>query len=200
MTMENVIALIAATLVLISIPGPNAALIVANSLRVGLRAGFVTVFGTTLGVAIQLALVVLGMSALIEVAADLLQWIKWGGVAYLVYLGVQTWRAPADDLAAVQARPAIFWRACLIAAANPKTLLFNAAFLPQFVASGSTSVHLMLIAAIFLVVLLLGDLLWAIFAQAARPSLQKAAGLRNRVTGAFLILAGIGLASSRRNF
>ncbi len=197
--MENVIALIAATMVLVSIPGPNVALIVANSLRDGLRAGFVTVFGTTLGVAIQLALVVLGMSALIEIAADLLQWIKWGGVAYLVYLGVQTWRTPADDLAAVQAKPAIFWRACLIAAANPKTLLFNAAFLPQFVGSGATGNQLMLVATIFLIVLLLGDLLWAIFSQAARPLLQKAAGLRNRVTGAFLVFAGIALALSRRN-
>jgi len=197
--MENVIALIAATMVLVSIPGPNVALIVANSLRDGLRAGFVTVFGTTLGVAVQLASVVLGMSALIEIAADLLQWIKWGGVAYLIYLGVQTWRMPADDLAAVQAKPAIFWRACLIAAANPKTLLFNAAFLPQFVGPGATGLQLMLVATIFLIVLLLGDLLWAIFSQAARPLLQKAAGLRNRVTGAFLVLAGIGLAVSRRN-
>ena len=197
--MENTVALIAATLVLVSIPGPNAALIVANSLRDGLRAGFITVFGTTLGVAVQLALVVLGMSALIEIAADLLQWIKWGGVAYLVYLGVQTWRLPADDLAKVQASPAIFWRACLIAAANPKTLLFNAAFLPQFVAVDATSVQLMLVATVFLLVLLLGDLLWAVFAHAARPLLQKAAGLRNRVTGAFLVLAGIGLALSRRN-
>ena len=148
--MENTIALIAATLVLVSIPGPNAALIVANSLRDGLRAGFITVFGTTLGVAVQLALVVLGMSALIEIAADLLQWIKWGGVAYLIYLGVQTWRLPADDLAKVQASRAVFWRACLIAAANPKTLLFNAAFLPQFVAIDATSVQLMLVATVFL--------------------------------------------------
>ena len=197
--MENVIALVAATLVLVSIPGPNVALIVANSLRDGLSAGFVTVFGTTLGVAIQLALVVLGMSALLEIAAELLQWVKWVGVAYLIYLGVQTWRSPADDLAAVQAGPAIFWRACLIAAANPKTLLFNAAFLPQFVAADATNVQLLLVAIVFLLVLLLGDLLWAIFAHAARPLLQKAARLRNRVTGAFLVLAGIGLALSRRN-
>lgn len=197
--MENIIALMAATLVLVSIPGPNVALIVANSLRDGLRAGFITVFGTTLGVAVQLALVVLGMSALIEIAADLLQWVKWGGVAYLIYLGVQTWRSPADDLAKVQASPAIFWRACLIAAANPKTLLFNAAFLPQFVAADATHIQLMLVAMVFMLVLLLGDLLWAVFAHAARPLMQKTAGMRNRVTGAFLVLAGVGLALSRRN-
>ena len=94
----NILTLIVATLLLVSIPGPNAALIVANSLRDGLRSGFVTVFGTTLGVAMQLGLVVLGMAAVVELAADLLQWVKWAGVVYLVWLGVQTWRSPAYDL------------------------------------------------------------------------------------------------------
>ena len=196
--MENILLLVVATMVLVSIPGPNVALIVANSLQDGLRAGFVTVFGTTFGVAIQLALVVLGMAAVIEVAADLLQWIKWGGVAYLVWLGVRTWRLPASDLGAVQAQPAVFWRACVVAAANPKTLIFNAAFLPQFVGSSATTLQLAFIAAVFLVVLMIGDLLWALFANAVRPFLHKAAGLRNRVTGALLILAGIGLAVTRR--
>ena len=104
--MENILILVVATMVLVSIPGPNVALIVANSLQDGLRAGFVTVFGTTFGVAIQLALVVLGMAAVIEVAADLLQWIKWGGVLYLLWLGVKTWHLPASDLGAIQAQPA----------------------------------------------------------------------------------------------
>jgi threonine/homoserine/homoserine lactone efflux protein len=196
--MENILMLIAATIILVSIPGPNVALIVANSLQDGLRSGLVTVFGTTFGVAIQLALVILGMAAIIETAADFLQWIKWGGVLYLLWLGVKTWRLPASDLDAIQAQPAVFWRACVVAATNPKTLLFNAAFLPQFVGSGATTLQFAFISAVFLVVLLLGDLLWALFANAARPFLHKVAGVRNRVTGAFLILAGVGLALARR--
>jgi threonine/homoserine/homoserine lactone efflux protein len=196
--MENILMLVAATIILVSIPGPNVALIVANSLQDGLRSGLVTVFGTTFGVAIQLALVILGMAAIIETAADLLQWIKWGGVLYLLWLGVKTWRSPASDLDAIQAQPAVFWRACIVAATNPKTLLFNAAFLPQFVGSGATTLQFAFIAAVFLVVLMLGDVLWALFANAARPFLHKAAGVRNRVTGAFLVLAGVGLALSRR--
>ncbi len=194
----NILTLIAATLLLVSIPGPNAALIVANSLRDGLRSGFITVFGTTLGVAIQLGLVVIGMAAVIELAADLLQWVKWAGVAYLIWLGIKTWRTPADDLGVVSPQPAVFWRACLVAAVNPKTLLFNAAFLPQFVGQGTTTMQLTLVAGVFLSVLMLGDLLWALFADAARPLLRKVTGLRNRVSGAFLVLAGIGLALSRR--
>ena len=198
--MANLLALIAATAVLVMIPGPNAALIVANTLRYGLRMGCVTVFGTTLGVAIQLAAVVLGMAAIIELAAEALTWIRWAGVAYLVYLGIRTWNEPASDLNSVSAAPAIFWRGCMIAAINPKTLLFNAAFLPQFVvANGDASQQLAVVASAFLIVLLLGDLVWALGASSARRVLDRYSGARNRVTGGFLVAAGVGLALSRRS-
>jgi threonine/homoserine/homoserine lactone efflux protein len=89
---DKLIALSLATLILVAIPGPNVALIVANSVRWGFRAGATTVFGTTLGVAVQLAIVVLGMAALVELAADALSWVRWLGVAYLLWLGIKTWR------------------------------------------------------------------------------------------------------------
>ena len=196
---ENLLALGIATAVLVAIPGPNMALIVANSLRFGLREGAVTVFGTTLGVALQLGLVVLGLVAVIEFAAEVLTWIRWTGVAYLVYLGIRTWRRPADDLGSIDAKPAVFWRACMIAAINPKTLLFNAAFLPQFLPAGAGAGHCLMVAAVFLSVLLLGDLLWAASASSARQLLIHYGRLRNRLTGGFLVAAGIGLALSRRD-
>ena len=196
--MANLLALTVATAVLVIIPGPNVALIVANSLRYGVRIGAVTVLGTTLGVAVQLLLVVLGMAAIIELAADALTWIRWAGVAYLVWLGIRTWNEPADDLGKVVAAPAMFWRGCTVAAVNPKTLLFNAAFLPQFVASGGSAAgQLAIVAAVFLTVLLVGDMLWAMFAGGARGLLVTHAATRNRVTGGFLVAAGIGLALSR---
>ena len=68
--MTNVVALIAATVVLILIPGPNVALIVANSLRHGLKSGLITTLGTTAGIAIQLFLVIAGMAVVIEFAAS----------------------------------------------------------------------------------------------------------------------------------
>lgn len=195
---ENLLALSIATAVLVAIPGPNVALIVANSLRFGLRDGAVTVLGTTLGVALQLALVVLGMTALIEFAAGALAWVRWAGVAYLIYLGVRTWLQSAEDLGGIGPKPAVFWRACMIAASNPKTLLFSAAFLPQFLVTGAGAGQFLSIAAVFLTVLLLGDLLWAAFASSARRALIRFGRLRNRLTGAFLVAAGIGLALSRR--
>ena len=198
--MANLFALLAATTILVMIPGPNVALIVANSIRYGLRMGSITVLGTTVGVAIQLAVVVLGMAVIIELAANVLTWIRWVGVAYLIYLGVRTWNEPAEDLGKVTAAPAMFWRGCMIATLNPKTLLFNAAFLPQFVVDdGGVTGQLALIATVFLAVLFLGDMIWVATAASAKQLLDRYAGMRNRMTGGFLVAAGVGLALSRRS-
>ena len=197
--MANLIALAIATAILVAIPGPNVALIVANSIRYGFRAGATTALGVTGGNAIQLVLVVVGMAAVIEMAAEALTWIRWAGVAYLVYLGIRTWNAPADDLGAVQAKPAVFWRAVVIAAINPKTLLFIAAFLPQFVViDGGPAGHPVAVGALFLTVLLAGDIIWAATAHTARRLLDNFAQARNRITGGFLVAASIGLALARR--
>ena len=197
--MSGLLPLIVATAILVMIPGPNVALIVANSLKYGFRMGVHTVLGTTVGVGLQLALVVLGLAAIVEFAAEALLWIKWVGVAYLVYLGIRTWREPADDLSKIEAAPAMFWRGCLIAVLNPKTLLFNAAFIPQFVgAAEATAPQLAVVATVFLAVLFVGDVLWAAFASSARRVLSRYATMRNRLTGAFLTAAGVGLALSRR--
>jgi threonine/homoserine/homoserine lactone efflux protein len=197
--MEHLIALIAATLVLVMIPGPNVALIVANSLRRGTVFGLVTVAGTTLGVGLQLLLVVFGLSALIDAVAGVLTWIRWAGVAYLVWLGIQSWRTGADDLSDVQPqRDAAFRRGAMLAAVNPKTLIFNAAFLPQFVSpQGDPSAQLALTAAVFLTVLALGDAVWAAFAGLLRPAMLRFSRLRNRLSGGFFFAAGIGLAVAR---
>ncbi len=195
--MNTIGVLVLATAVLVVIPGPNVALIVANSLRYGIRMGVMTVFGTSVGVAAQLALVVIGLAAIVELAADVLTWIKWAGVVYLVWLGIRTWREPVADLQKVEAAPAMFWRGCMLAILNPKTLLFNAAFVPQFVGAGSTT-QFALVATVFIGVLFVGDVLWAVFANSARQLLGFNARWRNRVTGAFLAAAGIGLAFSRR--
>ena len=195
----SILSLIAATAVLVAIPGPNVALIVANSLRYGFRMGVATVIGTTVGVGLQLVLVVVGLAAIVVIAAEALTWIRWAGVAYLIYLGIRTWREPAGDLSQVEPAPTLFWRGCLIALLNPKTLLFNAAFIPQFVSSANpASAQLAVVAAVFLAVLFAGDVLWAAFASSARRYLDKYAVLRNRLTGAFLTAAGIGLALARR--
>jgi homoserine/homoserine lactone efflux protein len=200
--LENIVALVAATTILILIPGPNVALIVANSLRHGLKLGLIATLGTTAGIAIQLFVVMVGFAALVERVAGALTWIRWLGVAYLVYLGIRAWREPASDLSAIKPQSSghVFWNGVLLAIVNPKTLLFNAAFLPQFVSHASNpGGQLLLLSGIFLAVILCGDALWAVFAASARCGLNRYGHLRNRVTGGFLLGAGIGLALSRRD-
>jgi threonine/homoserine/homoserine lactone efflux protein len=194
----SLLTLVVATAILVLIPGPNVALIVANSLKYGLRMGVATVLGTTVGVGLQLVLVVFGLAALLVVAAEALTWIRWAGVAYLIYLGIRTWREAPDDLARIEAAPAMFWRGCLIAVLNPKTLMFNAAFIPQFVGDQATIISLGGVATLFLAVLFAGDVLWAAFASSARPLLARYSSVRNKLTGAFLVTAGAGLALARK--
>ena len=143
--------------VLIVIPGPNVALIVANSVAHGTRFGLLTVAGTSSAVVVQLALTVLGATAVLNFLAASFDWLRWVGVAYLVWLGIAAWRAPAVDLARVgpQARSArlIYARGFLVGLTNPKTLLFYGAFLPQFITPGPTAAdQLLLLAVTFLVV------------------------------------------------
>ncbi len=175
--MESYFALIAATALLVVISGPNVALIVATSLSRGTRHGLFTVAGTTLGVGAQLAFMVFGLMALIGIAATAFEWLRWAGVVYLLYRGICAWNAATEDLSTIAAdkRPGriLFWGGFGVALVNPKTLLFNSAFLPQFISADadlSISVQLIVVCSIFLGVLALGDSAWAILAGRARPS------------------------------
>lgn len=195
---------VAACVLLIVIPGPNVALIVANSVAHGARFGLLTVAGTSSAVVAQLTLTVLGASAVLIFLAASFDWLRWLGVAYLVWLGVATWRAPPVDLAgtAPQTRSAriIYGRGFLVGLTNPKTLLFYGAFFPQFVTPGPTAAdQLLLLAATFLAVAIVFDSSWAILAGRLRALLQMRVRLRNRASGGLLVGAGLGLALARRS-
>ena len=203
MPLELYLAFIAATVILMVIPGPNVALIVANSVAHGTRFGLLTVAATSTAVVIHLALTVAGATAALNFLAASFDWLRWLGVAYLVYLGVSAWRAPPTDLARTkaQARSArvIFARGFLVGLTNPKTLLFYGAFFPQFVVPGPTAGdQLLLLAVTFLAVAIVCDSTWAILAGRLRTLLVAHARLRNRITGGLLAGAGVGLALARR--
>ena len=93
MSLELYFAFVAATAVLIIMPGPVVSLVIANALSHGTRAGLVTVGGAQAAIAIQLVVVALGLTSLIAVMAEWFEWLRWIGAAYLVWLGVQKWRA-----------------------------------------------------------------------------------------------------------
>jgi len=194
----------ATAVVLILIPGPNVALIVANSVAHGRRYGLLTVAGTSSAMFIQLSLTVFGMTTLLSVMAGWFEWLRWIGVAYLVHLGVKAWCAPRIDLTTAEPQPpsaqTVYFRGFLVSLANPKTLLFFGAFLPQFVNPNAELMgQLTLLSATFLIIAILLDGTWALTANRFRRLLAMNGTLRNRLTGGLLVSAGLGLALARNS-
>ena len=197
------LAFVLATCILMLIPGPNVALIVANSVAYGTRFGLLTMAGTSSAMVVQLVITALGMTAVLGFLGLWFEWLRWTGVVYLVYLGIRHWRAIPTNLTQTKPEPrsakAIFTRGFLVSLTNPKTLLFYGAFFPQFVTTKQEPyVQVILLAATFLLIAITIDGAWATLAGRARGILAKRAQLRNRLSGGLLIGAGVGLALAAR--
>jgi len=177
-------AFVVASVALMLIPGPNVALIVANSLARGVGAGLATVAGTTAAMAVQVIAVELGLSAL---PASLLPALRWAGVAYLCGMAWREFYAPDSRGAA---RSGFF-----VGLTNPKTLIFLAAFFPQFIDPQSPQWGLLGVT--FLATALIVDSGWALLAARVAGAVKLEARLRHRLTGVILLLAGLGLALTR---
>jgi threonine/homoserine/homoserine lactone efflux protein len=182
------------------IPGPNVALITTNSVTHGPRLGLVTVAGTCAAMIPQLAVTAFGMTEALGLAGRWFAILRWAGVAYLIWLGVRTWRAAPEDAADAgkKSARAVFLNGFLISLTNPKTLLFYAAFFPQFVTAGRPAGQIWLLAATFLALAAVIDIGWALLAGRLRPLLSRHRRTRSRLTGAALIAAGAGMAVARR--
>ena len=202
MDLSLYLAFIGAVIALGLLPGPNMALIVANSVAYGPRYGFLTLAGTSVALMLQLAITGLGLAELLRAAGGAFEVLRWAGVAYLLYLGIVQWRATAADLAGVQAQPrsvrGIVSRAMLVSLTNPKTRLFFAAFFPQFISTSHLAgPQVALLSLTFFVVIVLVDSGIALLAGRARVLLSRHVRLRNRISGGLLIGAGLGLAAVR---
>ena len=178
------------------------AYLVATTLSHGLRHGLMALIGSAAASAVQLAIGVAGLSLILSAAGEAFIWLKWIGVAYLVYLGVKALREPAEDLA-----PALTHRsdrrtiteAFFVNLTNPQALLFHGAFLPLFVSpSASATPQLVLLALTFIVVAALLDGCWAVFAARVQPLLLRVGRGRHRITGGVLLAAAGGLALVRK--
>ncbi|MEQ9641125.1 MAG: LysE family transporter [Alphaproteobacteria bacterium] len=202
MSVELYLAFCTAFVLLLVIPGPNVAVVVANSVAYGIRCGLATAAGTSISIVAQLAMVGFGMTAVLVVLVDWFEWLRWAGVAYLVYAGWQQWRAPAVDLDAPAVKLPLgrmLRRGLVVSIANPNTLLFYAAFLPQFVdPAGDIGQQLATLVVTGLVLAIVVDGGWALLAGWLRPALIRFGRMTNRVTGGLLIGAGVGLALARR--
>ncbi|AJP58697.1 lysine transporter LysE [Pandoraea vervacti] len=206
--MQHATLAIYATAALIGglIPGPNTLLALANGVSGNWRVVFVGMCGAALSDVIVVAAVGAGLGALLMASASLFATIKWIGVAYLVWLAIQLWRAQPQDLSRVRVKSdlsarRVFLRSFGVALTNPKILLFFSAFLPQFV---DTSMPLAPQYAVLAVVSAAIDIVvMTLYAtggvQAAR--LMTARGLKrlNRVCAVVMFSLAGGLALYRKS-
>lgn len=118
-------------------PGAGAVAAMSSGLNHGFKRGYLTTLGLVLGIWGQLIVVGVGLGALVAASGTAFMVVKWLGVVYLVWLGVQQWRAPARPLAAAQEQVqvparALVLRGAAINAVNPKGTVFLLAVVPQF--------------------------------------------------------------------
>ena len=121
-------------------PGPNVLYVATRSIRFGFSAAMIGMSGCLLALAVILVASVAGVSAFMLAVPAAFEVLKYAGAAYLVFLGVQTWRAPIQPALAAAASPrgtasrvALFRGGFLVGISNPKLLVFAAAFFPQFI-------------------------------------------------------------------
>jgi homoserine/homoserine lactone efflux protein len=120
-------------------PGAGAISCMAAGMRYGYRRGLWNIAGLQLGILFILLIVAAGLGALLAASSVAFEAIKWLGAAYLVWLGIQQWRAPArllapdDGAADGGSRHELVLKGFLVNATNPKGILFMLAVLPQFI-------------------------------------------------------------------
>ncbi|GGY12221.1 LysE family translocator [Paludibacterium paludis] len=182
-------------------PGPNMLLAMTHGIHHGMRGTFVTCLGLMSALALIMAVSAAGLGALLATSVTLFALVKYLGAAYLIYLGVRTWRARAEPLNADGARRAApvpagrrFRTGFLVAMSNPKAFIFFTALFPQFMnAHAPQGPQLAILAATFFAI----EASWQ-FAYAAGGArlagwLGSARRVRlvNRLSGGAFIGAGI---------
>ena len=172
-------AFVIASLVLAVTPGPAVIYLLTRTLAHGRRAGFASLAGVALGNFGNALGASLGLAALFSVSAVAFTIVKFGGALYLVYLGARTLLSPpaatpVERPAAPAAWP-MFRDGFVVALLNPKTALFFAAFLPQFIdPSGSPMLQSMLLGALFVLIAASTDVIYVMVASRMLPAFAGA--------------------------
>jgi threonine/homoserine/homoserine lactone efflux protein len=174
-------AFLVASFVLAVTPGPGVLYIVARSVSQGRASGLASVAGVALGNFGNALAASLGLAALFAVSSLAFTVVKYAGAAYLIYLGIQALRASASthDTNETEVKPLdlrrIFRDGFIVALLNPKTTIFFAAFLPQFInPQGSVAAQSIALGAIFVVIAAFTDSLYAFAASRIAPLFKRA--------------------------
>lgn len=200
MSIETWLAFVAASAVLLMIPGPTILTVISYSIAQGPSVRLPLVAAVALGDSTALLLSLVGLGGLLAASALAFEIVKWIGGLYLIYLGLGMLRAgvsappvqpgPADAPPPADSRLRLFLNTYAITALNPKGIVFFVAFLPQFVQpQAEAAPQLWLLAITFVTLAALNATLYAVFAQSARRLLSSSAAQRRfHLTGGLLLM------------
>ena len=206
MSMHLWLAFVAASALLVAIPGPTALTLVSYSVSHGRGNSALLVLAVMLGDSTALTLSLLGLGALLATSALWFEAVKWIGGLYLIYIGIKLARSgrgsvPQAAAAAPGTRRRLFANTYLVTAFNPKGIMFFIAFLPQFVSPGASAVpQLWLLSVTFVVVAAISATLYTLFAASIRKVLNtpRAQGYFNLAGGSLLTVAGAWVLLAKR--
>ena len=179
MNTTTLLAFFAASLVLAVTPGPGVIYIVTRTLAQGRAAGVASIAGVACGNLANSLGAALGLAALFAVSSLAFMVVKYAGAAYLIYLGVRMLRGTprAETSPTFRHAPVgrVFRDGALVALLNPKTTIFFAAFLPQFMQPGVPALpQAMLLGAVFVLVAAATDLCYVLLATLLAPRFARA--------------------------
>ncbi|MGD8165473.1 homoserine/homoserine lactone efflux protein [Pantoea sp. FN0307] len=205
MTIEWWMTYLLTTVILSLSPGSGAINTMSTSISHGYRGAAASIAGLQVGLGMHIVLVGMGLGALFSRSLLAFEVLKWAGAAYLVWLGIQQWRAAGaidlDAVAEAMPRRRLFQRAVLVNLTNPKSIVFLAALFPQFIIPHQPQAAQYLVLGVTTIVV---DVVVMIgYATLARrigvwikgPHQMK---LLNRVFGGLFVAVGALLASARR--
>jgi homoserine/homoserine lactone efflux protein len=173
-------------------PGPSQILMISNSLRHGLRPSLATLAGDLSANSLQMTAAAFGLATLLATSSDMLTIIKWAGVAYLIWIGIKTFRGSAPSLKRQPAASAPFHRlyrqGFFTSAANPKAVFFFAALFPQFIdVTNNVWPQLLVLGATYLLVDGILLCVWGGIAERVFGHLRERGRLLNRISGSLMI-------------
>ncbi|CAM5368904.1 Lysine transporter LysE OS=Streptomyces antimycoticus OX=68175 GN=SANT12839_030870 PE=4 SV=1 [Streptomyces antimycoticus] len=208
-SIDRLLAFAAMSLLLIVIPGPSVLFVVGRALSQGRRAALTTVIGNMLGAYVLVIAVALGVGSVVERSAVVFTTLKLVGAAYLVHLGIKAVRQRRSLQAAFTGDgPAhgglrTLWEGFAVGVANPKTMVFFAAVLPQFADrdQGHVPLQMLLLGLIFNAIALVSDSVWGLAAATARTWFARSPrrlALVGGVGGLSMIGLGVTVAATGR--
>ncbi|HMG31425.1 MAG TPA: LysE family translocator [Jiangellaceae bacterium] len=200
---DHLLAFAVVSLVFVAIPGPSVLFTVSRALTLGRQPALLTVVGNAGGVYLHVIAVALGIGAIVERSLAVFTILKLAGAAYLVYLGVQAVRhrrrAVADMLnhpAAPTRNRRVLADGFIVGVSNPKSVVFFAAVLPQFVdpTAGRVPLQLLVLGIVSIAAALVSDSVWAVVAGAARDWFGRSARRLAAIGGAGgVVMIGLGV-------